>query len=259
MNRPLKNHNPQAGFSMIEVMVSLVILLLGLLGLVGLIVVSQRAETESYQRSQALLLLQDIVGRINANRRVATCYAITTDTVNGVPYLGKGSTLTPACGFGTTQANTLATSDLSAWSGLLTGTAETLGGSNLGAMVGARGCVSYDATTELVDPATGATTAGTGLYTVAVAWQGLNDTITPTTNCANGLYGSELKRRVVGQAVPDDAEKFTALLGIKTVDAKLFQSHVHDRNPRRLIHGLIIPRNHRHAKRFIGKRQGGSW
>ena len=189
MNRPLKNHNPQAGFSMIEVMVSLVILLLGLLGLVGLIVVSQRAETESYQRSQALLLLQDIVGRINANRRVATCYAITTDTVNGVPYLGKGSTLTPACGFGTTQANTLATSDLSAWSGLLTGTAETLGGSNLGAMVGARGCVSFD--------------IATGIYLVSVAWQGIATTAAPGTSltCGKGLYGDEALRRVVSMNV----------------------------------------------------------
>ena len=179
---PLK---PQAGFSMIEVMVSLVILLLGLLGLVGLIVTSQRAETESYQRSQALLLLQDMVGRINVNRRVATCYAITTDTANGVPYLGKGSTLTPACGFGTTQANTLAANDLTNWSGLLTGSAETLGGSNLGAMVGARGCVSFDATASI--------------YLVSVAWQGIVATTAPAASltCGVGLYGNENLRRVV--------------------------------------------------------------
>ena len=174
---------------MIEVMVSLVILMLGLLGLVGLITVSQRAETESYQRSQALLLLQDIAGRINANRRVATCYAITTDTLNGVPYMGVGSTVAAPCGFGTLQANTLATGDLNAWNGLLTGTAETQGGLNLGAMVGARGCVSFD--------------APSGVYLVSIAWQGIVTTAAPNSSltCGKGLYGNEALRRVVSMNV----------------------------------------------------------
>ena len=189
MNKQSKNRKSQGGFSLIEVMVSLVILLLGLLGLVGLILVSQRAETESYQRSQALLLLQDMVGRINANRRVATCYVITTDTVNGAPYLGNGSTLPPACGFGTAQANALANSDLTNWSGLLTGASETLGNSNVGAMVGARGCVSFD--------------IATGIYLVSVAWQGIAITKAPDTSltCGRGLYGNEALRRVVSMNV----------------------------------------------------------
>ena len=189
MNGRLKKHNFQVGFSMIEVMVSLVILMLGLLGLVGLIVVSQRAETESYQRSQALLLLQDMVGRINSNRLVAPCYAVTTDKAAGAPYLGKGSTLAPACGFGTLEANNLATSDLTAWNSLLTGTAETLGGSNLGAMVSARGCVSLDTTS--------------GIYKVSVVWQGITTTVAPSTSltCGMGLYGNEALRRVVSMNV----------------------------------------------------------
>lgn len=190
MYQRLKNKKRQAGFSMIEVMVSLVILLLGLLGLVGLILVSQRAGTESYQRSQALLLLQDMVSRMNANRRVAACYAITTDIVNGVPYLGNGSTVAPACGLGSIQANTLAASDLAAWGSLLTGTAESLAGASLGAMVGARGCVSLDATT--------------GLYLVTVAWQGITSTAAPSASltCGLGLYGNEALRRVVSLKVP---------------------------------------------------------
>lgn len=179
----------QAGFSMIEVMVSLLILLVGLLGLVGLIVASQRAETESYQRSQALLLLQDMVGRINANRRVASCYAITTDTANGAPSMGTGSTVVPACGLGTVQAYTLANSDLTAWNNLLLGTTETVSGSNAGAMVGARGCVSVDAVT--------------GVYLVTVAWQGIAPTTAPVSGltCGKNLYGDEQLRRVVSLPV----------------------------------------------------------
>ena len=190
MNKQSKKHKSQGGFSLVEVMVSLVILLVGLLGLVGLILASQRAETESYQRSQALLLLQDMVGRINANRRVATCYAVTTDTVNGAPYLGNGSSLKPACAYGTAQANALANNDLTNWSGLLTGTLETLGNSNVGAMVGARGCVSFDITT--------------GIYLVSVAWQGLVLTKAPnaTSTCGKGLYGDEALRRGVSMNVP---------------------------------------------------------
>ena len=56
---------------MIEVLVSLVVLLLGLLGLVGLQAKAGHAEMESYQRAQAIALLQDITDRMNANRKDA--------------------------------------------------------------------------------------------------------------------------------------------------------------------------------------------
>lgn len=172
---------------MIEVMVSLLILLLGILGLVGMIVISQKAETESYQRSQALLLLQDMVGRINANRTVAPCYAFTTDTVNGAPVLGTGATLPTGCGLGSVSAYTLANADLAAWNDLLKGTSEALASTsaNIGVMTGARGCVSVDATT--------------GIYLVSVAWQGNGGSGTPGSGltCGKGLYGDESLRRVV--------------------------------------------------------------
>lgn len=179
----------QTGFSMIEVMVSLMILLLGLLGLVGLIVTSQRAQTESYQRAQALLLLQDMAGRINANRRVASCYVMTTDTTNGMPAMGTGSTVVPACGLGSVRAYTLANSDLTAWNNLLLGATETVSGSNAGAMVGARGCISIDAVA--------------GIYLVTVAWQGIVPTTAPVSGltCGKNLYGNEQLRRVVSMPV----------------------------------------------------------
>ena len=91
----------QSGFSMIEVLVTLIILLVGLLGLAGLMVQSQRSEVESYQRVQALILLKDMVGRINANRKVASCYAFTptvlTNPAATGTFLGTGSTVAPAC------------------------------------------------------------------------------------------------------------------------------------------------------------------
>ena len=178
----------QAGLTLVEVLVSVIILLVGLLGLAALMTNSQKAEAESYQRAQALLLLQDMVGRINANRAVSACYAITTDASTGTPYLGVGADVsTLLCGVGSATANTRAIQDLSAWSSLLAGASETSGGTNLGAMVGARGCV----TAPNPNP--------DNIYTVSVAWQGLTATRAPdaTLNCATGLYGDEKLRRVV--------------------------------------------------------------
>ena len=62
------------GFSMIEVLVSLLIIVFGLLGLAGLHVRIQQSEFESYQRAQALVLLQDMVERIHLHRVAATCF-----------------------------------------------------------------------------------------------------------------------------------------------------------------------------------------
>ena len=200
MNTPGNIARRQSGSSMIEVLVTLIILMVGLLGLAGLMVQGQRSEVESYQRVQALILVQDMTGRINANRKVASCYAYTTNAANGTPYLGVGATAVPACTAGTAAQNTQAIQDMTAWSSLLAGAAETSGGNNVGAMVGARGCVSYDATQPLINPASGTGIAGTGVYTVAVAWQGLANTAISTLNCAKGLYGTganDAQRRVV--------------------------------------------------------------
>ena len=187
------------GFSMLEVLVTILILLLGLLGLAGLQTRAHTAELESYQRAQALILASKMVDAIRGNRRTASCFAVTNPTA-GTPFAGTtgtGHIGTPACAASTASENALANSSLTEWDQALQGAAETLSGASIGAMIGARGCVSYDATTELINPATGGIISGTGQYTVAVAWQGLNDIVAPTVNCGNGLYGSELKRRVV--------------------------------------------------------------
>lgn len=185
----------QSGFTMIEVLVSILIIVLGLLGLAGLQARMQQAEFESYQRTQALILLNDMVDRININRVTASCFAITAANAS-TPYYGEGSSALPACGAGTASDNANALAAMAEWDGLLKGAAETKSSTSVGAMVGARGCVSYNAATELLD-AGGAVMSGTGIYTVIVAWQGTVDTFTPTVNCANNLYGAETRRRVV--------------------------------------------------------------
>ena len=61
----------QAGYLMIEVLITMFILAVGLLGVVGLQARAQQAETDSYQRTQALVLLRDMAARINANHEQA--------------------------------------------------------------------------------------------------------------------------------------------------------------------------------------------
>lgn len=186
-----------SGFSMLEILVTLVIVLLGLLGLVGVQARATSASMEAYQRAQALILVNHMVDVIRVNRRVGSCFAFTNDTV-GTPFIGVAGTgygMPPACTSSTAAENLSALDTITAWDGLLNGTAESLAGGSVGAMIGARGCISYLAGSELVGSAGPLT--GTGVYTVSVAWQGLVDSVAPPDSCAKNLYGNETLRRTV--------------------------------------------------------------
>ena len=168
----------QHGSSMIEVLVTLVIVSFGLLGLVGLQSRLQTSEMESYQRSQALLLLNDMANRIATNRNNALSYVTSSP-------LGAGMTCS-------SSTSTAVQRDLTEWCNALQGAAETTnsGSTKVGAMIGGRGCVE---------------SAGTD-YLVTVAWQGLTPLSAPPTSVAcginsyNGASGScinDLCRRTV--------------------------------------------------------------
>jgi type IV pilus assembly protein PilV len=193
---------PQSGFTILEVLVALIIILLGLLGLAGLQARAQQAEVESYQRAQALVVLQDIVDRINANRATAPCFAVTTSS--GKPYLGSTGADhvgTVSCTATGTAADAPATQSIDALDAALQGVAEATSAGNVGAMTGARACIALDP--GAVAPPTPDT------YTVAVAWQGMTDTVAPSVPagsstglanavaCGTNLYGAETKRRVI--------------------------------------------------------------
>jgi type IV pilus assembly protein PilV len=168
-----------AGFSLIEVLVTILILMVGLLGLAGLQGRAVTSQMEAYQRSQALILLKDMGDRISANRHNAASY-VTGTTPRGTGF--NGSAVEDCSGLAGSNL------DLCEWHNTLLGAAETQGGANVGAMIGARGCVY-----QIVVPASGVA----GEYLVAVAWQGFNNTAAPAVDCGSGQYGDEAKRRVV--------------------------------------------------------------
>ena len=127
MTQPIRH--AQRGISLVEVLIAMVILAVGLLGLVGLQGRLHIAQVESYQRAQALILLQDMQNRIVLNRNNAADYVTARAPGSGmarrVPW---PMPLVPSrtCATGATQLHRCR---------------ETISGSNVGAMVGGRGCI----------------------------------------------------------------------------------------------------------------------
>lgn len=184
----MRRRQAARGFALMEILISLVILMFGLLGLVGISSRTHMSEVEAYQRVLAQQLVQDMADRLNANRKVATCYS---NGVTGTQF-GAGYTGTPTCTAGAAQEQARAVADLKEWDGLLKNTAVTTkdGGSVVG-MIGAVGCVTLD-------------DASKNIYLVAVAWQGLNKTAAPLLAdgktafpCGSGSYADEKLHRVV--------------------------------------------------------------
>ena len=81
---------------------------------------------------------------------------------------------------------------------LLGAVEQSSGGVSIGAMLGARACIGFDAASQS--------------YTVAVAWQGMSRSFSPDTwptastpaiarKCAVNLYGDDTQRRVVWTTV----------------------------------------------------------
>ena len=168
----------QTGMMLIEALVSLVIAAIALLGTVTLMAKSTRSEMESYQRVQALTLVQDMASRINANRQVASCYS------NGATGLSTTTAPLPTCATGSAIQIATANADLAAWKSALLGSSEVSGTSKVGAMIGAVGCI------DQVDPAN-------QIYRVSVAWQGLMPTATPSLSCGKSSIGDTNLRRVI--------------------------------------------------------------
>jgi type IV pilus assembly protein PilV len=174
----------QRGTSLVEVLVTIVLVAIGLLGLAGMQSRMQTAELESYQRAQALLLLQDMSSRISSNRAAADLYV----TGSGTP-LGATGVACPLADAASTQVE----HDLAEWCDALAGAAEMVGTNKVGVMIGARGCVE---------------TLPNNDYLVTVVWQGVAPLVAPPGSLACGLddfndatCNDDLCRRAVSTVV----------------------------------------------------------
>lgn len=159
----------QRGVALIEALIAMLIVAFGVLGLVGLQARTTVANLEGYQRSQALVLVNDMVERMKLNR------------INAAAYVSSniGTTDPGDC---TNVALTAAQKDICEWATTIQGAGEVQGGTKVGAMLNARGCITSPANNQ---------------YLIVVAWQGLQPSGAPANTCGQNAYSSEDTRRVV--------------------------------------------------------------
>jgi type IV pilus assembly protein PilV len=180
----LQQHR-QHGFTLIEILVAIILVAFSLLGLAAFQGKVQLVQFESYQRAQALFLLSEMTERIKLNSSQASAYA--SATVHGT---GDDQPITCTGGIGVTL-------DLCQWSNDLKGAGEVSAGASVGAMNGARGCI-----TQIQAPNLSPGVCTPGIYRVDVVWQGMQATSISPITCGQGSYGEDdAMRRVVSSRV----------------------------------------------------------
>lgn len=201
------------GFTLIEVLVTIVIMLLGILGVIGMQARSALMEFESYQRGEALSLIREMQGRLTDSRTNLDGYLNAgVSSTNGSIYVGSGTgakdfSTASACVAGAGVALAEAQFAMCQWAQALQGAASLEGTSKVGAMIGARGCLIR------VEPPENNALAD--IY-ITIVWQGKSPGAEPDPDspagkkfCANDVdFGSGLRRGMtVRVLVPDLAKK----------------------------------------------------
>jgi type IV pilus assembly protein PilV len=193
------------GFTLIEVLVTIVVLSLGLLGVVGMQARASATEFESYQRGQALALVRDMQSRLLSSRGALTGGYLdkSVSSTDGSVYFGNDTNpqcVDPVAG----NALSIAQYQTCTWSQELIGASVKDGATAVGAMLGARGCII-----PVIPPQQNALA---DLY-VVVVWQGTEKRAEPDENSATGKcasaveFGDGLRRGVAVRVMVPDLQK----------------------------------------------------
>jgi len=175
----------QNGTTLIEVLITIVILAFGLLGIAVFQSKATVGSLESYQRAQAIVLLEDMSARIQGNPKAADSYIASN--------IGTGDARGDDCSAEATRA----ARDLCEWSRALKGASEAdASNAKVGAMIGALGCVE-----RIQNQNNAAGVCQPAVYQVSVSWQGLHETQAPALACGKDKYGKENNRRTIGLQV----------------------------------------------------------
>ena len=202
----IKTKIAQRGFSLIEVLVTMIIVVVGLLGVLGMQVKATSTEFESYQRGQALAFAREMQNRLLNAREDISQYVLlgTVSSTDGSVSVGDG-VAAPDCG---TLSG--ARRNLCQWGEMLKGSAASEDGNSVGAMIGARGCLIR------VSPPEGNALAD--LY-VVVVWQGVVQGSEPTAEspagkCASAVnYGTAMRRGLSLRVLVPDLKKDSTASG----------------------------------------------
>jgi type IV pilus assembly protein PilV len=182
-----------SGFTLVEVLVSMIIFSVGLIGVARLQVVAKQSNYDAVQRVTATSIAQDLLSRMRANHTVLNTYVSNT----GSTVIGRGSIdaePNPVCGSSATLCteDQLAGHDLWDIEQALDGIAEQDAGNSVGGLVSPTLCI------------TGPAAGDSGVYTIAIAWRGKAELSNPSAStCGDdtGLYGdsNEFRRVLVMQ------------------------------------------------------------
>ncbi|GAC1620885.1 MAG: type IV pilus modification protein PilV [Nevskia sp.] len=160
-----------AGFSLLEVMITVFVVAVGLLSVAGLQALSKKSNFDAVQRTVAAALAQDLIERIRANPSQGLAYV--TQTAGGISETRAPAAPAVDCSTAT-AAGTVCTPaqvvafDLYQWSRALFGRVETITtGSGASATTEYAGGLS-EATACVVNA-----TAPCGVYTVTLVWRGI--------------------------------------------------------------------------------------
>ena len=170
----------QAGFTLIEVLVTFLIVAIGLLGLGALQVNTMNNSFETYQRAVVGSIVEDMAARIRMNPRAAMA---------GEYFLAEPESATCGEMMGSQR-------DLCEWHAQIEGSSAKISegdGSgntierNVGAPLAARGCIDQ----------LGSSGNGEMWLRVSVAWIGLTPQTETALSCGADDMGDEAYRRVV--------------------------------------------------------------
>lgn len=176
----------QHGFSLIELLVTVIIFSVGLLSIAGLQTVSKSSNYEALQRTTASQIAHGLLEDMRVNGDGAALYLAAGELGDG----SLGAEPAPGC---TTAApcNAVqkAAHDLWVWEQAIDGNLETSAGTGTGGLVLPSLCV------------TGPAGGGAGIYTVTITWRGsasITNAVNNACGTASGNYGAANEfRRII--------------------------------------------------------------
>ena len=146
------HHRRELGFSMIEILITLVILSIGLLGIAGLQLTGLQSNRSAYYRSQATVIAYDMIDRMRTN--VDGVSANDYDNANTANLPSDPNCINSSSGC---SAASLADNDIREWA---------------------------DDITSILPSGSGTITNNAGIYTINVSWVENTDTNSPNKNVA---------------------------------------------------------------------------
>ena len=176
----------QHGFSLLELLITLVIFSVGLLAVAGMQTISKQANFEALQRTAASQVANGLLEDMRMNGDAIDIYRAAANIGEG----SIGAEPVPTCQTGS-ECNSAqkAAHDLWFWEQVLDGNLETNGGAGTGGLILPTLCIN--------GPAAG----GAGIYRVTIAWRGtvsITNSVNNPCGAASGNYGDDNQfRRII--------------------------------------------------------------